>query len=179
MIDSVKDRQLITEIQYSVGVCNLGYLLVASRPAGVCAIFLGDEPGSLLAELTHRFPHNRLVRDDQGLQPVIAQIAAFVNAPETELHLPLDPHGTPFQLRVWQALGEIPFGQTATYTTIALRIGSPKAQRAVGQACGANPLAVAIPCHRVLRSDGALGGYRWGLERKRRLLVYEQTKVTR
>ncbi len=158
-----------TEIRYAVGQCSLGALLVARSPAGLCAISLGDDADALAAGLLTAHPQARPDTDDSAL----AQVAAFIDRPGSALALPLAPQGTPFQLRVWQALAQIAPGHTLSYTELALRIGAPRAVRAVAGACAANPLAVAIPCHRVLRRDGALAGYRWGEARKRALLERE------
>ena len=162
-----------TEIRFAIGQCSLGAILVARSERGVCAILLGDEPETLARELQDRFPHATLVGGDADFERCVAQVVGFVEAPAVGLDLPLDVRGTAFQQRVWQALRDIPAGHTASYAEIAGRIGAPKAVRAVALACGANALAVAIPCHRVVRSDGALSGYRWGVERKRALLARE------
>jgi AraC family transcriptional regulator of adaptative response/methylated-DNA-[protein]-cysteine methyltransferase len=162
-----------TEIRFAIGQCSLGAILVARSERGVCAILMGDDPDVLVRDLQDRFARARLVGGDAAFEQWVAQVVGFVEAPRTGLHLPLDVRGTIFQQRVWQALRDIPSGQTASYTEIASRIGAPKAVRAVAQACAANPLAVAIPCHRVVRSDGGLSGYRWGVERKRALLERE------
>lgn len=161
------------EIRFAIGQCSLGAILVAHSGRGVCAILLGDDPDALARDLQDRFPHANLVGGDPGFEQWVAQVVGFVEAPGLGLDLPLDVRGTAFQQRVWQALRDIPAGQTASYADIARRIGVPTAVRAVAQACGANMLAVAIPCHRVVRSDGALSGYRWGVERKRALLARE------
>jgi AraC family transcriptional regulator of adaptative response/methylated-DNA-[protein]-cysteine methyltransferase len=161
------------EIRFAVGECSLGSILVARSERGVCAIFLGDDPDALARELQDRFPRATLIGGDAEFEQLVAQVVGFVEAPAVGLNLPLDVRGTAFQQRVWQALQEIPAGSTASYTDIASRIGSPKSVRAVAQACAANPLAVAIPCHRVVRTDGGLSGYRWGVERKRGLLQRE------
>jgi AraC family transcriptional regulator, regulatory protein of adaptative response / methylated-DNA-[protein]-cysteine methyltransferase len=161
------------DIHFAVGECSLGSILVARSEVGVCAIFLGDDPDALARNLQDRFPHATLIGGDAEFERLVAQVVGFVEAPGLGLDLPLDVQGTAFQQRVWQALQEIPAGSTASYTEIAGRIGSPKAVRAVAQACAANPLAVAIPCHRVVRNDGGLSGYRWGVERKRTLLQRE------
>lgn len=158
-----------TDIRYAVGQCSLGALLVARSPAGLCAISLGDDASALSTGLLADHPQARPDADTAAL----AQVAAFIDTPGSALALPLAPRGTAFQLRVWQALGEIAPGQTLSYTELARRIGAPRAVRAVAGACAANPLAVAIPCHRVLRRDGKLAGYRWGEARKRRLLDRE------
>lgn len=162
-----------TEIRFAVGECSLGAILVAQSARGVCAILLGDDPDALVRELQDRFPRATLVGGDAGFEQVIARVIGFVERPASGLDLPLDVRGTAFQQRVWQALRQIPPGATASYSEIAKRIGVDGGARAVAQACGANPLAVAIPCHRVVRTDGALSGYRWGVERKRVLLGRE------
>lgn len=160
-------------IRFAVGQCSLGAILVAHSGLGLCAILLGDDPDALVRDLQDRFAQAQLVGGDADYEALVAQVVAFVEAPGLGLALPLDVQGTAFQQRVWQALRSIPPGQTASYAEIAARIGAPAATRAVAQACGANALAVAIPCHRVVRSDGALSGYRWGVERKRALLQRE------
>jgi len=162
-----------TEIRFAIGICSLGSLLVAQSERGVCAILLGDDPDALARDLQDRFPRARLIGGDKGYEKLVATVVSFVEAPALGLDLPLDVRGTAFQQRVWQALRKIPAGSTASYSDIANRIGSPKSVRAVAHACAANALAVAIPCHRVVRSDGALSGYRWGVERKRALLRRE------
>ena len=160
-------------IHFVVGECSLGSILVAQSARGVCAILLGDEPEALARDLQDRFPHATLVGDAPDHARLLAQVVGFVDAPGIGLGLPLDVHGTVFQQRVWQALCKIPVGSTASYGEIARRIGQPKAARAVAQSCASNMLAVAIPCHRVVRNDGGLSGYRWGVERKRALLERE------
>ncbi|GAC1632440.1 MAG: bifunctional DNA-binding transcriptional regulator/O6-methylguanine-DNA methyltransferase Ada [Nevskia sp.] len=162
-----------TEIRFAIGQCSLGAILVAGSARGVCAILLGDDPEALVRDLQDRFAQARLIGGDAAFERWVAKVVGFVEAPGTGLDLPLDVRGTAFQQRVWQALREIPVGSTASYRDIAQRIGAPSAMRAVAQACGANALAVAIPCHRVVRQDGALSGYRWGVERKRALLERE------
>jgi AraC family transcriptional regulator of adaptative response/methylated-DNA-[protein]-cysteine methyltransferase len=162
-----------SEIRFAVGQCSLGAILVARSERGICAIALGDDPAALARELQDRFPRAQLIGGDVEFERWVAQVVGFVDAPRLGLALPLDVRGTAFQQRVWRALQAIPFGQTTSYAEIARRIGAPKAVRAVAQACGANPLAVAIPCHRVVRSDGDPAGYRWGIERKRVLLERE------
>ncbi|MCY1549074.1 Bifunctional transcriptional activator/DNA repair enzyme Ada [compost metagenome] len=146
---------------------------MAQSGIGVCAILLGDDPDALLRDLQDKFPRARLIGGDSDFEQLVSKVVGFIEAPALGLDLPLDVRGTAFQERVWQALREIPPGSTASYAEIAERIGSPRAVRAVAQACAANSLAVAIPCHRVVRSDGNLSGYRWGVERKRRLLERE------
>lgn len=160
-------------IRFAVGQCSLGAILVAESQKGICAILLGDDPEELVRNLQDRFPRAQLRGDDPQFDRKIAIVVGFIEAPAQGLNLPLDVRGTAFQERVWQALRQIPAGQTVSYTDIAQRIGSPKAVRAVAQACAANPLAVAVPCHRVVRRDGDLSGYRWGIERKRELLRRE------
>lgn len=162
-----------TEIRFAIGACSLGAILVARSERGVCAIALGDDPDTLARELQDRFPNARLIGGDAAFERLVAQVVGLVEAPALGLDLPLDVRGTAFQRRVWQALRELPVGTTASYAAVAARIGAPTAARAVAQACAANPLAVAIPCHRVVRTDGALSGYRWGVERKRALLARE------
>ena len=162
-------------IAFAIAQTSLGALLVARSARGVCAISLGDDPDALLRELQERFPRAELVGGDPGFERLVAQVVGLIAQPGIGHDLPLDVRGTAFQQRVWQALRRIPPGQTASYADIAARIGSPKAVRAVAQACAANTLAVAIPCHRVVRSDGALSGYRWGVARKRALLEREAT----
>ena len=161
------------EIRFAIGECSLGSILVARSERGVCAIFLGEDPDVLARALQDRFPNATLIGGDAGFEELVARVVGFVEAPGLGLDLPLDVRGTAFQQRVWQALREIPAGSTASYSEIAGRIGSPKSVRAVAHACAMNPLAVAIPCHRVVRSDGGLSGYRWGVERKRTLLQRE------
>lgn len=160
-------------IRFAVGECSLGSILVASSEQGVCAILMGDNPAALAQDLQDRFSKALLIGGDRDYERVIAQVVGFVEAPRVGLKLPLDIRGTAFQQRVWQALCAIPAGQTVNYSEVAQRIGAPKAVRAVAGACAANALAVAIPCHRVVRTDGGLSGYRWGVERKRRLLELE------
>ena len=162
-----------TEIRFAVGACSLGSILVAASAKGVCAILLGDDPDALARELQDRFPRAALVGGDAAFEQLVAQVVGLVEAPAIGVDLPLDVRGTVFQQRVWQALLRIPAGSTASYGEIAERIGAPKAVRAVAQACASNALAVAIPCHRVVRTDGGLSGYRWGVERKRTLLQRE------
>jgi AraC family transcriptional regulator, regulatory protein of adaptative response / methylated-DNA-[protein]-cysteine methyltransferase len=165
--------QAEASISFAVGDSSLGAILVATTAKGVCAILLGDDPEALVHELRGRFPEARPVGAKDGPGQLVGQVAGFVEAPARGLDLTLDVRGTGFQHRVWQALREIPAGSTASYPEIAERIGAAKEAYAVGEACAANVIAVAIPCHRVVRKDGTLGGYRWGLRRKRALLRRE------
>jgi AraC family transcriptional regulator of adaptative response/methylated-DNA-[protein]-cysteine methyltransferase len=160
-------------IRFAIAACSLGSILVAASERGVCAILLGDDPDALARELQDRFPKAELIGGDGDFERLVADVVGFVEWPALGLDLPLDIRGTAFQQRVWRALRDIPVGETASYAEIAEAIGAPKAVRAVAGACAANPLAVAIPCHRVVRTDGALSGYRWGAERKRALLAKE------
>lgn len=147
--------------------------LVAATKAGVCAILLGDDPEALVRDLQDRFANARLIGADRGFEAMVAKVVGMVEAPGTSPDLPLDIRGTAFQRRVWEALRAIPAGETWSYSQVAASLGVPAAVRAVARACAANPLAVAIPCHRVVRLDGGLSGYRWGIERKRALLARE------
>jgi AraC family transcriptional regulator, regulatory protein of adaptative response / methylated-DNA-[protein]-cysteine methyltransferase len=162
-----------TNIRYAYGACSLGTILVASSERGVCAILLGDEPDALILELQLKHSNGKLIGDDAECGQRVSQVLDFIEMPTLGLNLALDIRGTEFQRRVWQALQEIPLGSTASYSEIAKRIGSPRAFRAVAQACAANDLAIVIPCHRVLHKDGTLSGYRGGVERKRALLERE------
>jgi AraC family transcriptional regulator, regulatory protein of adaptative response / methylated-DNA-[protein]-cysteine methyltransferase len=162
------------EIYFAIGECSMGNILAAQTERGVCAILIGDDAQQLVRGLQDRFPNAKLVGDAPAYQDLIAQVVGLVENPKSGFGLPLDIQGTAFQKRVWKALQQIPPGTTATYTEIAAKIDRPKAVRAVAQACGANPLAIAIPCHRVIRNDGSLSGYRWGVERKRTLLHKEK-----
>ena len=164
------------EIKFAVGQTFLGAMLVASSTKGVAAILLGDDADALVRDLQDRFPKAHLIGADQEYEAMVARVVAFVEAPELGLDLPLDVRGTAFQQRVWQALQQIPVGATVTYAELAQRIGSPTAVRAVAGACAANKLAVAIPCHRVIRTDGSVSGYAWGVERKRALLDREASQ---
>ncbi|HZP94376.1 MAG TPA: bifunctional DNA-binding transcriptional regulator/O6-methylguanine-DNA methyltransferase Ada [Burkholderiales bacterium] len=163
-------------IRFAVGQCSLGAILVAATAKGVCAILLGEEPDRLVRDLQDQFPRAELIGADRDFEQLVAKVVGFVEAPGLGLDLPLDVRGTAFQQRVWQALRAIPAGATVSYTDIAKRIGSPRSVRAVARACAANAIAVAIPCHRVVRNDGALSGYRWGVERKRALLEREANR---
>jgi AraC family transcriptional regulator of adaptative response/methylated-DNA-[protein]-cysteine methyltransferase len=161
------------EIRVAIGQSSLGAILVASSDKGVASILIGDDPNTLVENLQDRFPKACLVGGDADYETLVAQVVGFVEAPQLGLDLPLDVRGTAFQQRVWQALREIPAGRTASYTEVAARIGAPKSVRAVASACAANNIAVAIPCHRVVRNDGALSGYAWGVDRKRALIARE------
>jgi AraC family transcriptional regulator of adaptative response/methylated-DNA-[protein]-cysteine methyltransferase len=161
------------DIRFAVGQSSLGAILVASSEKGVASILIGDDPNKLVLDLQDRFPKARLIGGDAGYEALVARVVGLVEAPGLGLDLPLDVRGTAFQQRVWQALQEVPAGTTTTYSEIARRIGAPKSMRAVAGACATNAIAVAIPCHRVVRNDGSLSGYRWGVERKRVLLDRE------
>jgi AraC family transcriptional regulator of adaptative response/methylated-DNA-[protein]-cysteine methyltransferase len=163
----------MTELLYGLAPSSLGTVLVAGSERGIRAILLGDDPTALVDDLQDRFPEMVLTRADDALEPLVTRVVQLVESPGAEVYLPLDMRGTPFQRRVWQELRDIPPGSTTTYGDIANRIGSPKSARAVAQACAANPLAVVVPCHRVVREDGQLSGYRWGVSRKRELLKRE------
>jgi AraC family transcriptional regulator, regulatory protein of adaptative response / methylated-DNA-[protein]-cysteine methyltransferase len=152
----------------------LGWALVAATERGICMTALGDDRNQLASALRQRFPAAEVIAEDGGLRQWADRIVRFITAPGENLDLPLDIRGTAFQARVWRALQKIPLGKTASYTEIAAALGQPKAVRAVAQACAANKLAMIVPCHRVIRSDGDLGGYRWGVERKRALLARER-----
>ena len=164
-------------ILFAVGQCALGAILVAQSQRGVCAISLGDDPQALVLALQDCFPRAQLVGGDAQFEARIAHIVGFIESPAIGLDLPLDVRGTAFQMRVWNALRKIPLGTTQNYAQIAASIGSPRAVRAVAGACAANPVALAIPCHRVVRSDGELSGYRWGVARKREILARERLAV--
>lgn len=163
-------------IRFAVGQSSLGAILVAQSQRGICAILLGDDPDRLVRELQDQFPKAEIIGGDGEFEQLVAQVVGFVEAPSMGLQLPLDVRGTAFQERVWRALREIPPGMTVSYADVAARIDAPRATRAVAQACGANHIAVAIPCHRVVRRDGQLGGYRWGVDRKRELLRRETAR---
>lgn len=169
-----RDGGARARIAFAIAQCSLGALLVARSQRGLCAIALGDDPDVLLRELQDRFPRAELVGGDAAFEQLVAQVVGLIEAPRLGLDLPLDIRGTAFQQRVWDALRKVPAGQTVSYAEIAARIGSPRAVRAVAQACAANVLAVAIPCHRVVRSDGGVSGYRWGVARKQALLERER-----
>jgi AraC family transcriptional regulator of adaptative response/methylated-DNA-[protein]-cysteine methyltransferase len=161
------------QMRFAIGHCSLGLILVAASDKGICAIFFGDDRESLLRDLKQQFPRSALIGGDKDFEELVAKVVGFVENPAKGVDLPLDVRGTAFQHRVWDALRRIPVGSTASYAEIAERIGAPKAVRAVARACATNRIAVAIPCHRVVRSDGALSGYRGGVERKRALLAKE------
>lgn len=163
-------------IRFASGECSLGSVLVAASEKGVCAIFLGDNADALARELQNRFPRTALIVGDGKFGRTVAKVIACIESPAIDFDLPLDVRGTAFQQKVWRALRKIPAGATVSYTEIAQRIGTPKAVRAVAGACGANKIAVLIPCHRVVRHDGDLSGYRWGVKRKRSLLRREQAR---
>lgn len=163
-------------IRFAIGACSLGALLVAATERGVCAVFLGDDPNALIRDLRRRFPHAELEANDRAFDGLVAQVVGLIEArpPKSASALPLDLQGTLFQERVWRALQAIPAGKTTTYSALAEALGMPRGSRAVARACAENPVAVIVPCHRVVRSDGSLAGYRWGVERKRELLRRER-----
>ena len=169
----VADAGADEAISVAIGQSSLGAVLVAATEQGLCAILLGDDADALRRDLRQRFPAARLEDAREDFAPVLARVVALIEAPARAVDFALDPRGTPFQHLVWQALGEIPAGCTESYGEIARRIGAPQEALAVGEACAANPLAVAIPCHRVVRKNGTLAGYRWGFRRKRALLARE------
>jgi AraC family transcriptional regulator, regulatory protein of adaptative response / methylated-DNA-[protein]-cysteine methyltransferase len=160
-------------IRFAVGDSSLGKVLVAVTATGICAILFGNSADAMAHDLQDRFPAAGLIESGPDLHPILTKVLGLIEAPASGHDLPLDLRGTPFQRRVWQALREIPAGATASYSEIAERIGAPMEAYAVGEACASNPVAVAIPCHRVLRKNGELAGYRWGLRRKRTLLARE------
>jgi len=163
----------VDTISYATGECALGRLLVARSASGVCAILIGEDHDELAADLAARFPQAELVANEAVVGDDLAKVIRFVERPAEGLHLVLDMRGTPFQRRVWEKLRTIPVGRTVTYTELARWIGPLTSARAVAGACAANPIALAVPCHRVVRSDGDLAGYRWDVERKRELLRRE------
>ncbi len=164
-------------IRFAAGECSLGSILVAASGLGICSIALGNDPDALVRELQDRFPNAELIGGDPQFERMVARVVAFVENPSAGLELPLHVQGTAFQQRVWKALCDIPSGATCTYAELAQRLGRPNATRAVAAACAANTLAVAIPCHRVVRTDGSLSGYRWGIERKEKLLQVEGARI--
>jgi AraC family transcriptional regulator, regulatory protein of adaptative response / methylated-DNA-[protein]-cysteine methyltransferase len=164
------------QIRFAIGACSLGAILVAQSAQGVCAILLGDAPEPLLENLQARFPKAQLIGADTDFEALVAQVVGLVEAPQIGLQLPLDVRGSAFQQRVWQALRTIPVGVRLSYSELAQRIGQPKAVRAVASACAANNIAIAIPCHRIVRGDGSLSGYAWGVQRKQLLLAREQAQ---
>jgi AraC family transcriptional regulator of adaptative response/methylated-DNA-[protein]-cysteine methyltransferase len=167
------------EINFALGQTTLGSILVASSKKGVVAILLGDDPDKFLRELQDRFPKAKLIGADKEYEKLVAHVVGFIEAPNQGLNLPLDIRGTAFQQRVWRVLQGIPAGKTVSYAEIAKKIGSPKLVRAVAGACAANNIAVTIPCHRVVRTDGSLSGYAWGIDRKRQLIDRERKQKTR
>ncbi len=173
MLDS-----LTIEMRALVRTCSLGKMLMAATARGVCLVSFDDDADALWADLRRRFPHARVQRPlgDRALDVLADRLVQLLDATGGAAAIPLDVQGTPFQQKVWRALRDIPAGQTTTYAQIARQVGAPRAVRAVASACGANPVALAVPCHRVLRTDGGLGGYRWGLGRKRALLARERSR---
>ncbi|KQZ98279.1 bifunctional transcriptional activator/DNA repair enzyme AdaA [Achromobacter sp. Root565] len=161
------------DIRFAVAQCSLGALLVAASSTGICEIALDEDPDRLVQNLQDRFRAAKLIGADPRFESWVADVVGFVEDPARGLDLPLDVRGTAFQRKVWEALCEIPLGATATYSEVAERIGAPAAVRAVARACATNNIALAIPCHRVVRTDGSLAGYRWGIDRKRELIARE------
>ncbi len=164
-------------IRFAAGECSLGSILVAASDLGICSIAMGNDPNTLVRELQDRFPNAELIGGDKKFERMVARVVAFVENPSAGLELPLHVQGTAFQQRVWKALCDIPCGKTCTYSELAQKLGQPNATRAVAGACSANTLAVAIPCHRVVRTNGSLSGYRWGVERKEKLLQVEGARL--
>ena len=170
----IPNKKETTIIQQTSGPCSLGCFLAAATEKGVCFLALGENPDFLLEDLKKRFSHTQLTAPSAAFTKIVARLAACIEDPSQKFKISLDLHGTPFQKQVWQALTTIPPGSTLTYKELAERIGHPNSSRAVANACGANPVAVVVPCHRIVRSDGSPGGYRWGVERKEILLAREQ-----
>jgi AraC family transcriptional regulator of adaptative response/methylated-DNA-[protein]-cysteine methyltransferase len=175
MTDDGRDEKPV--IRYALSRSMLGRMLVARTDRGICYAAFGDEPRALERALRGRFTGVRIERDDTGLKDAVQTVARMLCCADDDVRPALDLRGTPFQLEVWKLLRTIPPGRTATYTELARKMGRPRAVRAVANACAANPVAVVVPCHRVVRSDGGLGGYYWGIERKRRLLQWEADMV--
>jgi AraC family transcriptional regulator of adaptative response/methylated-DNA-[protein]-cysteine methyltransferase len=171
--DAIRPDAATEEIRHSFGTCALGTVLIAASSTGIAAILLGDDRRALHDELTGAFPHARLTADDVGLSDTVTQVVAFLDAPHTGLDLPLDIRGSVLDQAIWQALRQVPPGQTVTYGQIAKAVPLPATAQEVGAACAANVLAVAIPCHRVVKADGSISGYRWGVQRKRKLINRE------
>lgn len=176
-MSSFSSRQTST-IDFAVGQCQFGTVLVAQDQKGICALFLGDGPEPLIQQLRDEFPQAQLSQTQQALEPLVNKAVSVIQEPQLGVELPLHIQGSDFQKKVWKALLRIPVGQTVSYSELAESIGSPKASRAVASACAANRLAVVIPCHRVRRRSGELSGYRWGVERKRELLDLEAATHT-
>lgn len=174
---SPRHRRGAETLRFATALTSLGLVLVAASTHGVCAILMGDDANALVDDLQQRFPDASLLRDNPSVQSTMNQVISTIESPGCPFDLPLDLRGTAFQQRVWQALTRIPAGEPVSYTELAEMIGSPQAVRAVAGACAANALAVVIPCHRVLRHDGRISGYRWGVERKRQLLAREAARA--
>ena len=172
-ISARTDNSTLEEIAFAIGETGLGTILIARSSVGVCSILMGTDGDELRNDLAERFPESKLIRDNARLADELHQVQRFIETPALGLDLALDVRGTPFQRRVWTVLQGVPAGSTITYAAVASRIGEPGAVRAVARACAANAIALGIPCHRVIRSDGTLSGYRWSVERKRALLARE------
>ena len=170
--DTSAESSALNPIRYTIGTSSLGGILVASSKLGICAVLLGDAPNGLAGQLRRMFPQSRLQKDDEALRHSLQSVARLADEPASLVDLPIDMHGTPFQKKVWEALKDIPIGRTSTYKEIAAKTGGTPQE--VGEACAANKMALIVPCHRVVRSDGTLAGYRWGMLRKRSLLQKEQ-----
>ena len=171
-ISSIKSAAAL-EIEFAIGDCALGKILVARSPIGVCAIRLGSTAGEVKQDLAASFPDSRIVLNNRRLRDDLTRVVQFIAMPRDPLDLDLDIRGTPFQHRVWDALRTIPLGKPLTYAQLARRVSGPKSLRAIAQACAENPIALAIPCHRVMGNSGSMAGYRWGIERKQALINKE------
>jgi AraC family transcriptional regulator of adaptative response/methylated-DNA-[protein]-cysteine methyltransferase len=172
-ITNLKKKEPDETIHYKTGKCAFGFILIAYSEKGICAILIHNDDMPLIADLQKRFPKATLIEDESDYKHWLAQMIDFITSPKKGLKLPLDIRGTEFQQRVWQILQTIPLGTTASYTDIATQLGDPKAVRAIARACAANPIALLVPCHRVVRRDGGISGYRWGVDNKRTLIARE------
>ena len=173
LIDSIDSAE--EQIEYMIGLCRYGSILLATSMQGICAVFLDDHPDHLFVELRQQFPEAEFIAGDEEFEKLLVEVINYIESPKDVANFTLDLRGSTFQRNVWAALVEIPYGETCTYTELALRIGAPTSIRAVAQACAANRIAIIIPCHRVIKLDGGLSGYRWGTNRKQRLLDREKS----